>query len=90
MQPRTPLTISAETPGRAPWRLTLPLASLPLLFLSGACNTVEFYQKGALADPAMQFTESSAQLHWQQKVQFSDEGAAGGIGTTAGGGCGCY
>ena len=38
----------------------------------------------------MQFTESPAQLHWQQKVQFSDEGAAGGIGTSAGGGCGCY
>jgi hypothetical protein len=63
---------------------------LPLLFLAGSCNTVEFYQKAALSDPTMQYTESPAQLHWQQKVQFSDEGAAGGIGTTAGGGCGCY
>ena len=64
--------------------------TLPLLLLGGACNTVEFYEKAALADPTMQFTESPAQLHWQQKVQFSDEGAAGGIGTSAGGGCGCY
>lgn len=68
----------------------LSLVSLPLLLMGGACNTVEFYQKGALSDPTMQYSESPAQLHWQQKVQYSDEGAAGGIGTTAGGGCGCY
>ena len=60
------------------------------LLLSPGCNTVEFYEKGAFADPAMEFTATPAQLHWQQKVQYSDEGAAGGVGTSAGGGCGCY
>ena len=71
-------------------KAAMTLSSLPLLFAGGACNTVEFYEKAALADPTMQYTESPAQLHWQQKVQYSDEGAAGGIGTSAGGGCGCY
>ena len=71
-------------------RCVFLISTLPLLFVGGACNTVEFYQKGALADPTMQFTEGAAQLHWQGKVQYSDEGAAGGIGTSAGGGCGCY
>lgn len=65
-------------------------ATLAALSLSTGCKTVEFYEKGAFADPTMEFTESPAQLHWQQKVQYSDEGAAGGVGTAAGGGCGCY
>lgn len=63
--------------------LTLPL-------LAASCQSVEFYEKGAFADPTMEFAETPAQLHWLQKVQYSDEGAAGGIGTSAGGGCGCY
>lgn len=81
---------SVRAPG-APARdpRTLLLVLFALAGASG-CNTVEYHEKGALADPAMQFIESAAQLHWQQKVQFSDEGAAGGIGTSAGGGCGCY
>jgi len=69
---------------------SLLLFTLTVLAWPSACNTVDYYEKGALADPAMQFSESPAQLHWQQKVQYSDEGAAGGIGTSAGGGCGCY
>lgn len=73
-------------------RLPARVTALVLLAAcaAGGCKTVDFYEKGAFADPAMEFAESSAQQHWQQKVQYSDEGAAGGIGTSAGGGCGCY
>ena len=55
-----------------------------------ACASVEFYEKAALADAAMQFTSRRCEIHWQQKVFYSHEGSAGGIGTVAGGGCGCY
>ncbi len=63
---------------------------LALPLFAASCQSVEFYEKGAFADPTMEFAETPAQLHWLQKVQYSDEGAAGGIGTSAGGGCGCY
>jgi hypothetical protein len=71
-------------------RVLLRASLLAAAVLPVSCNTVEFYEKGAFADPAMEFAESAAQMHWQQKVQYSDEGAAGGLGTDAGGGCGCY
>jgi len=67
------------------------------LFLLGAlalglasCNTVEFYELERLSDRVMQFDEGPAELHFHQKVHYSTEGSAGGIGSTAGGGCGCY
>ena len=55
-----------------------------------SCNTVEFYEKGALSRPAMVFATDPGLSHFEQKVFYSIEGAAGGIGTSAGGGCGCY
>lgn len=64
--------------------LVLPIAT------AASCRTVEFYDKAAFSDPTMLHADSAAQSHWRQKVQYSDEGAAGGIGTSAGGGCGCY
>jgi len=76
-----------QRPLRAPWRAILLALSVAL---SASCRTVEFYEKAAFSDPAMTHADSAAQAHWRQKVQYSDEGAAGGIGTSAGGGCGCY
>lgn len=73
---------------RAPLLRAL-LIALPLA-AAASCRTVEFYEKAAFSDPAMLHADSPAQSHWRQKVQYSDEGAAGGIGTSAGGGCGCY
>ncbi|MCP3914402.1 MAG: DUF4266 domain-containing protein [bacterium] len=61
-------------------------AALPL----GACNTVEYYEKEHLVHPIMDLAEEATEVHWYQKVYYSIEGAAGGIGTSAGGGCGCY
>ena len=61
-----------------------------LLALSGACNTVEYYEMQAYSDPVMEFDDGATETHWFQKVHYSVEGSAGGIGTGAGGGCGCY
>lgn len=64
------------------------LILLPVL--GASCQSVEFYEKQAFADPVMSFDQSAAHLHFHQKVVYSMEGSAGGIGSTAGGGCGCY
>jgi hypothetical protein len=55
-----------------------------------ACRSVEFYEKAALSAPAMSLASPRCEVHWHQKVFYSHEGSAGGIGTVAGGGCGCY
>ena len=54
------------------------------------CSTVEYYEKQYLQDPAMQFETDASEVHFQQKVFYSMEGSAGGIGESGGGGCGCY
>ncbi|MBT3340846.1 MAG: DUF4266 domain-containing protein [Planctomycetes bacterium] len=54
-----------------------------------SCAQVEFYDRGALANPAMQFESDRTESHFQQKVFQSIEGASGGMGNTGGGGCGC-
>ena len=69
-------------------RLALPLLAVAL-FLSG-CRTVAFYEKEAFADPVMDMGGGPGVVHLHQKVLYSMEGSAGGVGTTAGGGCGCY
>jgi len=66
------------------------LLVLALLLSVSACNTVEFYEKADLTSPVMQLGESRPLSVFEQKVFYATEGAAGGLGTTAGGGCGCY
>ncbi len=66
------------------------LIGLALLGGGSSCNTVEFYEKGRLGAPAMDFAQDAGLTHFEQKVMYSIEGAAGGIGAAAGGGCGCY
>lgn len=61
-----------------------------LLGLAAGCNTVEYYEMRAFSDPAMEFEDGATETHWFQKIHYSIEGSAGGIGTSAGGGCGCY
>ena len=60
-----------------------------LLALTG-CRSVAFYEKRAFTDVVMSLDDGAAEAHFHQKVFYSTEGAAGGIGTSAGGGCGCY
>lgn len=64
--------------------------ALLLLGLAAGCNTVEYYEMRAFSDPAMELDDGATETHWFQKVYYSIEGSAGGIGTSAGGGCGCY
>ena len=45
-------------------------------------------QRERLGDTVMSLEENPAQTHFYQKVFYSMEGSAGGIGTSAGGGCG--
>ena len=60
------------------------------LLLCGGCSTVEYYEKQNFGDAAMKFEADPSEVHFQAKVFYSMEGSAGGIGDSAGGGCGCY
>lgn len=77
--------------------MTSPLPKARLLLLAGlvvsqlnSCKTVEFYEKERLGDSVMSLDDGESEAHFYHKVFYSMEGSAGGIGTSAGGGCGCY
>ncbi len=61
--------------------------SIALLFASG-CVVVPRYARGTVADPAMQAGDGLLGRSLR-KLRGSREGAAGGDGVAAGGGCGC-
>jgi Domain of unknown function (DUF4266) len=67
----------------------IALFALLLLPVAG-CSTVEYYEKEMLSDSVMVFETDPTEVHFHQKCFYSREGSAGGIGETAGGGCGCY
>lgn len=54
-----------------------------------SCTSVEYWDKGHLADPVMSYQDGGTQTHFDQKIFQSIEGSAGGFGANAGGGCGC-
>jgi hypothetical protein len=58
--------------------------------LAACRSNVQFYEKAAFADPVMDMAEETRETHWYAKIYFSLEGSIGGIGTSGGGGCGCY
>ncbi len=67
------------------------MAAMCIASALGACRSpVAFYQKAAFADPVMDMADDPLQTHWYAKLYFSLEGSIGGIGTSGGGGCGCY
>ncbi|HEY2511092.1 MAG TPA: DUF4266 domain-containing protein [Polyangiaceae bacterium] len=53
------------------------------------CATVPQNRRGALADPMMALEDEPLDAARRAKMYTSREGAAGGDGTTAGGGCSC-
>jgi len=57
---------------------------------SGGCKSVAFYEKEDLGSSLMSLDDGGTQAHLQQKTVYSMEGSIGGIGSSAGGGCGCY
>jgi hypothetical protein len=46
-------------------------------------------RRGRLADPMMSLTPDATETYARQKLYTSREGAAGGDGAAAGGGCAC-
>ncbi len=66
------------------------LALLTLLSLGAtACATVPQNRRARLADPMMSLTDEPLEAARRQKLYDTREGAAGGDGASAGGGCGC-
>ena len=57
--------------------------------LSSACATVPQNRRARFADPMMSLSGEPLDAARRQKLYDSREGAAGGDGTPAGGGCGC-
>ncbi|HEY3816001.1 MAG TPA: DUF4266 domain-containing protein [Polyangiaceae bacterium] len=64
------------------------LAALLGLAVS-ACATVPQNRRAHLADPMMSLTDEPLDAARRQKLYDVREGAAGGDGASAGGGCGC-
>jgi hypothetical protein len=57
-------------------------------FVAGGCATVQPWQRGRLADPAMLFDADPSSIAYLAHWQEAREGAAGGFGVQSGG-CGC-
>jgi hypothetical protein len=60
-----------------------------IMLLSSACAIVPRNRREHLADPTMQPDENVLRDREHQKIHTAREGAAGGDGEPAGGGCGC-
>lgn len=69
-------------------RLVAILVGLASLASSG-CATVPQNRRAHLADPMMSLTDEPMDAARRQKLYDTREGAAGGDGAAAGGGCGC-
>lgn len=54
-----------------------------------ACAAVPQNRRAHLADPMMSLTDEPLDAARRQKLYDTREGAAGGDGASAGGGCGC-
>lgn len=54
-----------------------------------SCVRVAPYQRSHLADPMMSLQDDPLETYRKQKMYNTREGAAGGDGQAAGGGCGC-
>ena len=66
------------------------LVAAALLSLgASACATVAQNRRARLADPMMSLTDEPLDAARKQKLYDTREGAAGGDGAAAGGGCGC-
>lgn len=70
-------------------RLAFGLVLSAAAALSG-CNSTKYYERKHHNNPVMSLAEESTEVHFWQKCFYSREGSVGGIGTSAGGGCGCY
>lgn len=69
-------------------RLTMLAGLLGTALGLAGCATVQPWQRGRLADPAMTFDADPARAAFMTHWQEAREGTAGGFGVQ-GGGCGC-
>jgi hypothetical protein len=69
------------------WKRAIAVA-LVAAFLGG-CALVPQNRRKHLSDPTMQAQDDPLEAKAQSKQHSSREGAAGGDGEPAGGGCGC-
>jgi hypothetical protein len=69
----------------------MKFAIVSMLFLAGfqGCVIVPQNRRGHLADPMMGFSQSHMDAYRTDKLRSTREGAAGGNGQPAGGGCAC-
>jgi hypothetical protein len=67
--------------------LVIGTVTAALAAVSG-CAAVQPWQRGRLADPAMQFDPNADQIAYTAHWQEAREAAAGGYGVQSGG-CGC-
>lgn len=65
------------------------LAACVVASASAGCATVPQNRRAHFADPMMSLTGEPLDEARRQKLYDTREGAAGGDGATAGGGCGC-
>lgn len=70
-------------------RCAAAVALIATAAASAGCRTVEFYERQHVSSRLMTFESDPTDIHAQQKVWYSREGATGGIGSTGAGGCGC-
>lgn len=83
--------MSAMTEPQRSRRRAGPLSALALFaaaLAAAGCATVQPWQRGRLADPAMIFDADAGQLLYMTHWQEAREGSAGGFGVQSGG-CGC-
>jgi hypothetical protein len=65
------------------------LIAILLAAAASGCAAVPQNRRARLADPMMSVTDEPLDAYRRQKLYDTREGAAGGDGTAAGGGCGC-
>jgi len=57
--------------------------------MTQGCAATQFHQREKLADRSMQFDHDGGLTYLRLKTDAAREGALGGFGNAAAGGCGC-
>lgn len=63
--------------------------AIVVIAITTSCVVVPQNRRGRLADPMMSLHDEPLDTYRRQKIYTSREGAAGGDGAGAGGGCSC-
>ena len=58
--------------------------------IATSCTNTKYHPDSRLFNSTMNLSEGRSETNIYQKTYYSREGSVGGIGSIAGGGCGCY